>query len=159
MSYCFDIVLVPDKELYTANTLSRATLATLKTSDSGLTCLAEAYVNAVLLTSSASDRRLEETRSALKKDDTLRVVMHHVQNGWPDKKTMKSPVKSNFNEQYNPSVHDRLLLRGKRLVIPLSLRQDILRYLHDGRQGVNKTKDNAATQCGSRDFHTTSTRW
>ena len=101
MRYCFDIAHVPGKELYTADDLSRASLATSKTSDNDLTCLAEAYVNAGLLILPASDRRLEEIRSALEKDDTLRVVMHHVQNGWPDKKTMNSPVKTYFKEQGN----------------------------------------------------------
>ena len=81
MRYCFDIVHVPGKELYTADALSTAPLATLKTSDNDPTCLAEAYVNAVLLTLPASDRKLEEIRSALKKDNTLIVVMHHVWNG------------------------------------------------------------------------------
>ena len=125
MRYCCDIVHVHGKELYTADARSRAPLATSKTSDNDLTCLADAYVNAVLLTLPASDRRLEEIRSALKKDDTLRVLMHHVQNGWLDKKTTKSRVKTYFNEQANLSVHDGLLLRGKRLVIPSFLRQDI----------------------------------
>ena len=122
MRYCFDIAHVPGKELYTADDLSRASLATSKTSDNDLTCLAEAYVNAVLLTLPASDRRLEEIRSVLKKDDTLRVVMHHVENGWHDKKTTKSHVKTYFNEQGNLAVHDGLLLRGKRLVILSSFR-------------------------------------
>ena len=62
----------------------------------------------------ASDRRLEEIGSALKKDDTLRVVMHYVHDGWPDKKTTKSLVKTYFNEQGNLAVRDGLFLNGKR---------------------------------------------
>ena len=123
MRYCFDIIHVPGRELCTADALSRASLSI---SRQYLTCPAEAYINAVLLTLQASDGRLEEIRSVLKKDNTFRMVMHHVQNGWPDKRTMKSPVKTYFNEQDNLFVHNGLLLRGKHLVIPSSLQQDIL---------------------------------
>ena len=98
MRYCFDIIHVPGRELCTADALSRASLSI---SRQYLTCPAEAYINAVLLTLPASDGRLEEIRSVLKKDNTFRMVMHHVQNGWPDKKTMNSPVKTYFKEQGN----------------------------------------------------------
>ncbi|KAL8599835.1 hypothetical protein ACOMHN_038408 [Nucella lapillus] len=134
MRFCFDITHVPGKELYTADALSRALLELTKSPVDNLIFEADAYVGAIMLTLPASDRRLEEIRSELKKDDTLRVVLHHVQNGWPDKKTMNNPIKAYANEQGNLSVHEGLLLRGSRLVIPSSLRQDVL----------SKTKENAA---------------
>ena len=37
------------------------------------------------------------------------------------------------------TVHEGLLLRGKQIVIPSSLRTDVLRHLHDGHQGITKT--------------------
>ncbi|KAL8621387.1 hypothetical protein ACOMHN_048187 [Nucella lapillus] len=144
MRFCFDIAHIPGKELYTADALSRAPLEPTMSPVDNLIFEADSYVRAIMLTLPASDRRLEEIRSELKKDDTLKVVMHHVQNGWPDKKTMNNPIKAYANEQGNLSVHEGLLLRGNRLVIPSSLRQDVLRFLHDGHQGISKTKENAA---------------
>ncbi|KAL8616804.1 hypothetical protein ACOMHN_017841 [Nucella lapillus] len=144
MRFCFDIAHIPGKELYTADALSRAPLEPTMSPVDNLIFEADSYVRDIMLTLPASDRRLEEIRSELKKDDTLKVVMHHVQNGWPDKKTMNNPIKAYANEQGNLSVHEGLLLRGNRLVIPSSLRQDVLRFLHDGHQGISKTKENAA---------------
>ena len=43
------------------------------------------------------------------------------------------------------TAHEDLQMRGKRLVILLKLRQDILRYLHDGHQLVTKTRENATS--------------
>ena len=48
-----------------------------------------------------------------------------------------------WNERGNLTVHEGLLLRGKQIVIPSSLRTDVLRHLHDGHQGITKTRENA----------------
>ena len=43
-------------------------------------------MNAVLVTLPASDQWLDEIRSELKNDDTLKTVMQYVQNEWPEEK-------------------------------------------------------------------------
>ena len=45
---------------------------------------AEAYVQAILICLPASDSRLDEIRSELKKDKILKVAIHHVKHGWPE---------------------------------------------------------------------------
>ena len=45
---------------------------------------AEAYVRAFLIYLPASDVRLDEIRSELKEDEILKVVIHHVEHGWPE---------------------------------------------------------------------------
>ncbi|XP_048579725.1 uncharacterized protein K02A2.6-like [Nematostella vectensis] len=95
---------------------------------------------------SASDKRLEEIRSELKRDDAFKAVMHYVQNGWPEtKQKLYGPVKKYCGERGSLPTHEGLLMRERRLVIPSCLRPDILRYLHDGHQGISKTRDNAAS--------------
>ena len=99
-----------------------------------------------MVTLPASDKRLDEIRRELKKDDTLKVVMQYVQDGWPtDKRKMYGPVRKYWSEKGNLSIHDNLLLRGRRLVIPEVLRPNILSYLHDAHQGITKTRENAAS--------------
>ena len=44
----------------------------------------EAYVRAILIYLPASDSRLYKIRSELKKDEILKVVIHHVEHGWPE---------------------------------------------------------------------------
>ena len=73
----------------------------------------EAYVNAVLVTLPASDQRLDEIRSELKNDDTLKTVMQYVQNGWPgEKPRIHGPIAKYWSKRGNISLHDGLLLRG-----------------------------------------------
>ena len=104
------------------------------------------FVNVVMVTLLASDRHSDEIRGELGKDDTLKVVMRYVQEGWPtDKHKLYGPTGKYWNERGNLSIRDNLLLRGRRLVIPEVLRQNVLRYLHNGHQGITKTRDNAAS--------------
>ena len=101
-------------------------------------------MNVVPVNLPASDQRLDEIRSSLQKDETLRLVMHYVQHGWPDhKQKLYGPINKFWSERGDLSIHEGLLLRGRQLVIPEDLRTDILRHLHDGHQGVTKTRDNA----------------
>jgi transposase InsO family protein len=144
MRYSFSIRHVPGKDLHTADALSRAPPVSSNQPDGELTELTEVYVNSVLQTIPASDRRLQEIRTELQKDVTLKTVMHYVMNGWPDKQQLSKAEKAYWSEAGSLSVHDGLLMRGRRLVVPPSVRADVLRYLHDGHQGVVKTKEHAA---------------
>ena len=90
----------------------------------------------------ASDQRLEEMRRELRMDDILKQVMYFVKHGWTKKGS--GPVLKYWPERGNLSIHDDLLLRGNQLVVPTNLRADIIRYLHDGHQGINKTRQNAS---------------
>ena len=78
-----------------------------------------------------SDQRLDEIRCELKKDDTLKLVMQYVQNGWPDKRKVYRPMLKHWAERGNISLHNGLLPRERRLVIPPKLRPDVLRRLHE----------------------------
>ena len=72
--------------------------------------------------------------------------MQYVQNGWPeDKRRVHGPIAKYWSERGNISLHDGLLLRGRRIIIPPRLRADVLRRLHDGHQGITKTRANAAS--------------
>ena len=144
----FTIVHVPGKLIYTADSLSRSPQeckAQESKSWNDLYDQVEAYVNAVLVTLPASDRRLDEIRSELKNDDTLKTVMQYVQNGWPEeKRRVHGPIAKYWSERGNISLHSGLLLRGRRIIVPPRLRADVLRCLHDGHQGITKTRANAS---------------
>ena len=80
-----------------------------------------------LVTLPALDQRLDEIRSKLKNDDTLKTVMQYVQNGGPE-------------ECGNISLHSGLLLRGQPIIIPPRLRADMyLGVYMMGHQGITKT--------------------
>ena len=101
---------------------------------------------AVLVTLAASDQWLDEIRSELKNDDTLKTVMQYVQNEWPEeKRRVHGPIAKYWSEQGDISLHSGLLLNGRRIIVPLGLRADVLKRLHDGHQGITKTRPNAAS--------------
>ena len=98
-----------------------------KTKGSDLETESDFFVNVVMVTLPASDERLDEIMRELKKDDTLKVVMRYVQEGWPvNRQRLYGPVRKYWSEKSNLSVHDDLLLRGRGLVIPEILRPKIL---------------------------------
>ena len=144
LRYSFTIRHVPGKELYTADALSRAPQDIDDLPDEQFTQNTEAYINAMLVTLPVSDQRIEKIRQELKKDETLRIVMYNVENGWPEKNQLSKELKQYLNESTYLSVHDGLLMRENRLVIPSSMREEVLFTLHDGHQGIVKTKENAA---------------
>ena len=153
LRFDFTISHVPEKSLMTADTLSRAPLdkgpidsdkRDERRKEDELRKEAEAYVRAILIYLPASDSFLDEIRSELKKDEILKVVIHHVEHGWPEKqRDVYGQMAKFWNERGNLTVHEGLLLRGKQIVIPSSLRMDVLRHLHDGHQGITKTRENA----------------
>ena len=50
-----------------------------------------------------------------------------------------------WSERGNFSIHNDLLLGGNQLVIPACLQRDILCYLHDGQQVIDKTRTHASS--------------
>ncbi|XP_022784584.1 uncharacterized protein K02A2.6-like [Stylophora pistillata] len=149
LRFDFTIEHVPGKSLYTADSLSRSPQddkAHASKSWNDLRDEVECYVNAVLVTLPASDQRLDEIRRELNSDDTLKLVLQYVQNGWPDeKRRVFGPVAKYWSERGIVSLHNGLLMRGRGLIIPPKLRPDVLRRLHDGHQGITKTRTNAAS--------------
>ena len=149
MRFDFAIAHVPGKLLYTADSLSRSPQEGKVQEFKSWNYLhyeVECYVNAVLVTLPASDQRLDEIRSELKNDDTLKTVMQYVQHGWlEEKRRVHGPIAKHWSEHGNISLHSGLLLRGRRIIIPPRLRADVLRRLHDGHQGITKTRANAAS--------------
>ncbi|XP_022787415.1 uncharacterized protein LOC111327480 [Stylophora pistillata] len=145
----FTIEHVPGKSLYTADSLSRSPQDNeghAFKSWNYLHAEVEGYVNAVLVTLPASDQRLDEICRELNSDNTLKLVMQYVHNGWPyEKRRVFGPVAKYWSERGTLSLYNGLLLRGRRVIIPPKLRLDVLIRLHDGHQGLTKTRANAAS--------------
>ena len=87
------------------------------------------------------DLRLERIRKTSEEDLELRELRRFIVNGFPasvDKAGLASPF---WNVRDNLSVHnDHLVMYGERIVIPASMRKEFLELLHQGHQGVAKTR-------------------
>ena len=57
-----------------------------------------------------------------------------------EQKNFKSALHSFMNELCEISVHKGLILKGERVIIPQSMRKEMLELLHNAHQGIEKTK-------------------
>lgn len=141
MRFCYNIVHVPGKELYTADTLSRAPLDTTHThEDDDLPQEIQSYVDLVIEGLPATDARLIQIRQHQQEDDICKEIIGYVKDTWPDKSHLKGITVNYWPHRSNLSLVDGLLMFDARLVIPSSLRQDILDKLHEGHQGITKCR-------------------
>ena len=84
-----------------------------------------------------------EIEEASRKDKVIQEVITAVQSGqWKTSKRLQNPeVRALFQLRNVLSVTDnRILLRGRQIVIPQSLRQRTLSIAHESHQGIVKTK-------------------
>ena len=135
--FSYDITHVPGKELYTADTLSRAPLSDQPSADSiALQDLAELCVIAAVSNLPASNPRLETYRKAQSRDPICQKILKYCHEGWPDKREIDPPVGAYWEAQGELTVGNGLLMHRQRIVVPKELQTDTLRKLHEGHQGI-----------------------
>ncbi|UYV84981.1 K02A2.6-like [Cordylochernes scorpioides] len=109
----YEIVHIPGKELLDADALSRQPLLTTE-----------------------GDEMLTKIFEAQQEDTTLKAVVNY---RWPDKK-MSQALLSYWHFKDELGVQNGLLMRSCRLVIPASMKLEILDKLHAGHFGITKTR-------------------
>lgn len=120
----------------------------LKTTDVGsdLETDIEAHINAVLETTPISEQRLIQIKAETVNDPNLQTAIKYTKHGWPEhQKNLPQVMQDLFASRTELSVVDGLLVHGVRIVIPPSLRPEILDIIHEGHFGVNKCKERAQT--------------
>ncbi len=144
MRFDYSIGYIPGKNLVLADTLSRAQLSSQPSdTEDELSQETNAYVDSVLQAIPATEGRLEELRSELAQDEVCKQLMEYCQTGWPDRSNLYGALKAYFAVRHDLTVERGLLLRGRRLVIPMSMRLDMMDRLHKGHQGIVKCRQRA----------------
>ena len=95
------------------------------------------FVKMVAVESTPSALSAKQVELASEKDPELISVTHYVSTG--DWSKCKLPHYLGVKDEL--CVLGYLVLRGDRLVIPQSMRDDVLRLAHEGHQGIIKTKN------------------
>ena len=93
----------------------------------------------------ASSRKIQEIKEAQHSDPDTAKVIQHCESGWPDFMPDTPLMKQYWETRHHLTVIDELILFDDRIVIPIALRLDILQWLHEGHQGITKTKALAST--------------
>jgi hypothetical protein len=90
------------------------------------------------------DELLNWVRQAGQRDHAYCEVTRAIREGWPDKLGDETAALGPFyKHRADLFVQDELVLYGGRLLIPVELRRDMLRRLHAGHQGINRTTERA----------------
>ena len=143
MRYYFTISHVPGKDLIIADTLSRAPITAACESDQLLQKEAECFVDVVVESLPVTERQLQRIKLHQEEDETCRMIVSYCQSEWPEKHKCPAAVHPYYSVASEISVQQGLLMRGGRIIIPPSLRQEILGKIHAGHQGITKCRERA----------------
>ena len=88
-----------------------------------------------------STQKLQSIREATQADDELCSLRAVIVDGWPDsQRHLAAPLRPYWSCRDELAVEDGLIMKGDRLVIPLSLQAEVLSKLHEAHQGIEKTR-------------------
>ncbi|UYV79739.1 K02A2.6-like [Cordylochernes scorpioides] len=92
----------------------------------------------------ATEERLLEISRKQKEDSLCSQLAKYCMSGWPKNKREVDPeLRGYWQFQEDLTYQNGLLLRGQRILIPKTLRKDILEKLHQGHFGINKCRSRA----------------
>ena len=143
MRFDFSISHVAGKDLNIADTLSRAPVENMSQSDTDFENETKAFVDVVMSNLPASQNRIELIKTESAKDEICRNLISYCKDGWPEKSKLDEKLRPYWTMQGEFTVHDNLLFKGTRIVIPHSLQNEILNRVHDGHQGIVKCRERA----------------
>ena len=139
--YELRIVYKPGKELSIADALSRNYLEETKE-----TLVQELEINEVHLTAHLpiSPEKYQEFQKATADDVVMQAVQDAVLEGWPkNKANAQAEIKPYWTCKDEISCVDGLLFKGNKLIVPKSLRPQMLDIIHESHQGIVKCKQRA----------------
>ncbi|KAJ8004278.1 hypothetical protein DPEC_G00157150 [Dallia pectoralis] len=136
--YDFDLIYTSGKYIVLADTLSRAPELNSDTAENTTTEEVETHINMVTVSLPVSDTMLQQIATETTEDPILQKVSHCVNNGWS-----KGVSPQYFLVWTELCLTKGLLLRKNRIVIPQTMRKDMLQRLHEGHLGVEKCKRRA----------------
>ncbi|KAK0145430.1 hypothetical protein N1851_015676 [Merluccius polli] len=135
----------PGKTLVVADTLSRSPLFSMwveTDTQSDVACYVASVVGAI----PASQSKLDEMKMATASDANLQSVIKFIHTGWPEHiSRVPVSIRAYVQVKAELSEHNGLVLRGCRIVVPQSMREEILQKIHQGHQGLVKCRERACS--------------
>eukprot|EP00731_Ephydatia_muelleri_P028828 Em0020g472a len=138
--YDYSIEHKPGKQLFTADTLSRAPCPTATADNSIPDSEVELFVEALTSSTPITKSLLERYRSAQQTDPVCTALRQFCLNGWPSKQKITTNLKPFWLVRNDLSICNDLLLYGSRIIVPASLHPYTLQKLHDGHLGIQQCR-------------------
>ena len=140
--YDYSLEYRPGKELFLPDMLSRAPLS--ETADDNMEEDIALHVH--LLTSSlpVSKSKLEEIKDATADDQSLRELKETIKSGWPETKAQApASIRVYWDVRSELSELDGIILKSERILVPSSMRKEMLERIHQDHMGIEKSKRRA----------------
>ena len=136
LCFTYRIEHVPGKNLVTVDALSRAPIQTAPTEEEKqLETDVRLYINNIVEHLPASEGRLVQIRAAQNTDDVCKRLKNMVQTGLRNRKALPPELQQYWQYRQDLLVADGLLIKGERLVIPVTMQEEMLGKIHEGHQG------------------------
>ena len=105
-----------------------------------LVCAVKLVVNYLPI----SDPKLEEIRSATEHDTTMTMLSNTIKSGWPEKRSqVPQELRDYWNYRDELSESSGIIFKDEKILIPFSLRKEMLQIIHTSHLGMVKCKQRA----------------
>lgn len=129
----------PGKDLYIADTLSRAFLK-----EQNEVLEEELEVHVVSANLPISEEKMEQFKKATANDGELQQVRNAVMSGWPENiKSVPPGIRKYWTFKEEITYTEGLLFKNAKLVVPCSMRAEMLQRIHEAHLGIVKCKERA----------------
>ncbi|XP_041347001.1 uncharacterized protein K02A2.6-like [Gigantopelta aegis] len=144
--YDIDIIHRPGKDIPVTDCLSRKLIINAKPIKDELAKKADVAVHYLFETLPISDPKLAEIRTCTANDESMQVLKHFIISGWPSQcRECPELILDHWNHRDKLMYADGLIFKSDRIVIPKTLRQEILLQIHAGHFSVEKCHSRACT--------------
>ena len=135
--YNFTVEWIPGKDLVIPDTLSRASF-NINCIDTELSDIVDTHVDLVIKSFPATDKQLIRFANETLKDPILYAAKNCILHGW---KNGQCPAYASFKDEL--CVINGIIFKGSRIVVPVSMRNEMLCRIHEGHLGQDKQKSMA----------------
>ena len=142
-----DVRYKPGAQLYVADHLSRASLADNKELTDNFQVFAlEVETLSSFDSIEVAPERLSQLQKCTAQDLVLETLKTTVLTGWPEKRDeCPVQVRDYWNYREEISLHNGLLFKSQRVIVPKAMRSEMLSWIHSSHQGIvsclRKVKD------------------
>ena len=143
--YQYTVIYRPGPQMVMADALSRlpnpvnASVVELDDHVDVITLDIEDSISIALINFSGHKQDLLRTETA--QDPQLCVLKEVILQGWPERvQDLPGSIRSFWSFRDELAIESGVIIKGRQVLIPETMTEDILRQLHSGHQGIEKTR-------------------